>query len=308
MSEKGTYPSKIMLVGEYGVVLGGSALTLPFHRFSARIRSMKDLPSLKEEAARQSHGALQELFGYIQNLPDAAFHAPPDRGLFSRNLRRYWLDLDIPVGAGLGSSGAASAAIYDLFFPGSGNLTLQQQKEDLAAIESFFHGRSSGVDALTCHAGVALRFHVSGRIDRPDFNPGDLPGDQRLFLLDSGERDETGPLVRHFLDRMRDPGFKRSMEEEYLPLNERLIEALLREKDLDPAQQMKRLSTFQLEFFRRMIPRKCLEAWREGLLSGEYYLKLNGSGGAQVLGMAHRNATDSLKARWGKDFLWLDRD
>ncbi len=308
MSETGTYPSKIMLVGEYGVVLGGSALTLPFHRFSARIRSIEDLPVHKKEAARQSHQALQDLFRYIQSLPDTAFHAPPDRALFSRDLHRYWLDLDIPVGAGLGSSGAASAAIYDLFFPGSGNLTLQQQKEDLAAIESFFHGRSSGVDALTCHAGVALRFHVSGRIDRPDFNPADLPGDQRLFLLDSGERDETGPLVRHFLDRMRDPGFKRSMEEEYLPLIEGLIEALLKENDLDPVRQMKRLSAFQLEFFRRMIPRKCLEAWKEGLLSGDYFLKLNGSGGAQVLGMAHRKATDSLEDRWGKDLLWIDRD
>jgi len=149
-----------MLVGEYGVIAGGSALTIPFRKFTAKIRTVNDVPAGKEKEVQRSLEYLKCLYDYIRTIPATSFHAPPDLGHFSTNLHTYWLDHNIPIGYGLGSSGVVSAAVYDMFFPVSDTLTLQQQKEDLALIESYFHGRSSGVDALTCHAGSALRFHT----------------------------------------------------------------------------------------------------------------------------------------------------
>jgi mevalonate kinase len=306
MKHKGEYPSKIMLVGEYAVIVGGSALTIPFHAFRAQIRSVKDIPPDKQKDARQSLTYLKRLYEYIQGLPANAFHAPPDLDHFSRNFQSYWLDLNIPVGYGLGSSGAVSAAIYDLFFPGSGTLGLEQQKEDLAAIESYFHGKSSGVDALTCHAGTALRFHSSDRIERVSFHPARIPGNYRFFLLNSGERFDTGPLVKHFLSRMKDPGYKRTIEEEYLPLNRRLIESLVGENEADPAMLLGLLSDFQRQYFSEMIPEKLMDLWIEGQVSQDYFLKLNGSGGGMLLGIAHESFRDDFKDRWGENIHWIE--
>jgi mevalonate kinase len=302
------YPAKIMLVGEYAVILGGSALTIPFPGFRAIIRSVKDIPPGKEKQAEQSLEYLKLIYDYIRNIPADSFHASPDLEGLAENLHSTWLDLDIPIGFGLGSSGTVSAAIYDLYFPGVDTLSLQQKKEDLALIESFFHGKSSGVDALSCHAGVPLRFRGSGSIEKPDFNPARLPGDYRFFLLNSGERFETGPLVKHFLKQMEDPGFKQAMEEEYLPLNQLLLEALLGERDADPAMLVKMLSDFQLKHFRKMIPEKALDLWIEGLVSNEYYMKLNGSGGGMMLGITHESFRESLEDRWEKKLLWIGQD
>jgi mevalonate kinase len=306
MKHGGKYPAKLMLVGEYGVVIGGSALTMPFRTFHARVRSVEEIPSGKEQEARQSLAHLDQLFGYIQGLPAGAFHAQPDLKLFSENLQDYWMDLDIPIGFGLGSSGAISAAIYDLFFPDSQGLSLQHQKEDLATIESYFHGKSSGVDALTCHAGSALRFHSSGHIERVNFDPKAIPGDYRFFLLNSQARFDTGPLVNHFLDRMKEKDFRRAMEEEYLPLNQLLIESLLGEKEADPAMLVRMVSDFQLQHFPKMIPENMLELWIEGLVSNVFYLKLNGSGGGFMLGIAHGSFREDLDERWGQQLLWIE--
>ncbi|RPI41831.1 MAG: hypothetical protein EHM46_05945, partial [Bacteroidetes bacterium] len=180
------YPSKIMLAGEYGVVVGGSALTIPCRQFYAVVRRMDDIPAGREEEAGQSSRYLEGLYRYIRDLPRDTFHARPDLEFFSGTSGSYWLEMNIPAGYGLGSSGAVSAAVYDLFFQGAGDRHLTEQRSDLAAIESFFHGRSSGVDALTCHAGTPLHFLEDGTIRRVAFDPAALPGGYRFFLLDSG--------------------------------------------------------------------------------------------------------------------------
>ncbi len=306
MKKHPVYPSKIMLVGEYGVVVGGSALTIPFPRFHAKVKSVEDIPPGKEKESEQSLHYIKLLYQFIQSLPEGTFHAPPDMTKFARNLQTYWLDLNIPIGFGLGSSGAVSAAIYDLFFPASRTLTLQEQKEDLASIESYFHGKSSGVDALTCHARSALRFQATGGIKKVKFDPTDIRGGYRFFLLNSGEKFDTGPLVQHFLTQLKSPGFKSSMKEEYLPLNQKLIETLLGERDADPGLLVRLLSDFQFNHFSKMIPEKMLDVWIEGQVSNEYYLKLNGSGGGFMLGITHQTSMEVLEERWGKELIWVE--
>jgi mevalonate kinase len=306
MREAGRYPSKIMLVGEYGVVVGGAALTIPFHRYCASVRDRNDIPDGKSGEAELSHKHLVSLYNYIRDLPPGAFHAGPDLDLFSTSLEKYWLETNIPTGYGLGSSGAVSAAIYDLFFPESGIIPLARQKEDLALIESYFHGKSSGVDALTCHTGQALFFHDDGSVQMIDFKPSEIPGGYRFFLMDSGIRLETGPLVNYFLEQLKDPLFAESVRNEYLVMNLKLIETLLGHREADPALIFRAISDYQFTNFRKMIPDDVLDLWIGGQVSNEYYLKLNGSGGGFLLGIAHHTSMGSLYKRWKEQIIWIE--
>ena len=299
------YASKVMLVGEYGVVVGGSALTIPFRKFHTRVRSIAGIPPGREPEVEMSLKIARELNAYVHKLPGRSFHAEPDMDLFASGLGEYWFDSNIPVGYGLGSSGTVSAAVYDLFFPDARKIPLTAQKEDLALIESFFHGKSSGVDALTCHAGIPLYFKNGQTIREVDLDPEKLPGGYRFFLLDSGSTFDTGPLVRHFLDWMKDPDFEHAIMEEYLPMNQKLIESLLGEGDADIGLLVRLLSDFQFNHFRKMIPDHMIDAWIEGQVTNNYYLKLNGSGGGFILGIAHRNSMDTLDQQWGHQLIWI---
>jgi mevalonate kinase len=306
MKEKGVYPSKVMLVGEYGVVIGGSALTVPFRRYRATVRSVKEIPPEKEEEAKESIHYLNKLYRYILEQPQEEFHASPNMERFRDQLGDHWLEMSIPVGYGLGSSGAVSAAVYDLFFPGSRTHSLLLQKKDLARIESFFHGQSSGVDALTCFIDTPLYFQPGGSIRKIALDPASLPGGYRLFLLDSGQRLDTGPLVREFLEWMKDPGFATFMKNEYLVANQKLIEILMGEKEGDPGLLFRILSDYQFNRFRKMIPANMIDLWLEGQISNEYYLKLNGSGGGFMLGITHLTSGEALAERWKEKIIWIE--
>lgn len=294
-----------MLVGEYGVIAGGSALTIPFPKFNARIRLKDDIPPGKLDEAERSGQYLEKIFLFISALPENTFHAQPDLGQFSANLQKYWLDMNIPTGYGIGSSGAVSAAIYDIFFSGVTHMTLEQKRNDLAAIESYFHGKSSGVDPLTCHARTPLYFQCNGKISMVELKPSQIPGGYRFFLLDSGERFETGPLVKYFLDQMKISGFAAAIRNEYLILNQRLIETLLSERQADAGMLLRAISDFQFTHFRKMIPASMIDYWIEGQISNEFYLKLNGSGGGFMLGITHESSTESLEEKWKGKLIWI---
>lgn len=295
-----------MLVGEYGVVVGGGALSIPYPRFDARVREISDMPEHDRERVELSQKYLDKIFTYISGLPPDTFSAKPDLSFFSASLGDFWLDINIPIGYGLGSSGAVSAALYDLFFPGARDLSLMQQKKDLAAIESFFHGKSSGLDALTCHSRSPLYLKTDGTIEKKDFDPKAIPGGYRFFLLDSEESFETGPLVRYFMEQMSISGFASSIRNEYLIINQKLIDVLLGIRQGDPAMLVMVLSDYQYTHFRKMIPEKMLEVWIEGQISNEYYLKLNGSGGGYMLGITHESSMESLSERWKDRVSWVE--
>ena len=301
-----SYPSKVMLVGEYGLIIGGSALTIPFNKFKMQVRSIGDIPPEKADEAEYSRQFLEKIYQYLSELSGNPFHVRPDMDLFSNNLNRYWIDMNIPTAYGIGSSGAFSAAIYDIFFPGVSNMTLEQQRNDLAVIESFFHGKSSGEDALTCHAGTPLYFTTEGNIRRVEFKPSEITGGYRLFLLDSGERLETEALANHFQEEMNASGFSFAIRNEFQVINQKLIEILLGEREADPAMLFRAISDFQFTHFRKMIPDSVIDAWIEGQVSNDYYLKIQGSGGGFMLGITHESSMHSLEERFKKKVIWIE--
>lgn len=315
-THKDIYTSAIMLVGEYGVMAGGSALTIPFQKSNVRVRKAGDIPTGKEKEASQSQTYLKSLYKFIGDLPADTFHAVPNLDFFYQNLESVWFERNIPTGYGLGNSGAISAAIYDLFFFESRIVPLSHQKEDLATIESCFHRlpkdlsqlakNNSGVEVLTCFTGKPLYFKDDGMIQQVEFNPVKIPSGYRLFLLDSEETFDSAPLVRQFLRQMEDPGFASSVRNEYHIINKKLIEALLGGNNADPGLLIRVLSDFQYTHFREMIPDGILDLWIEGQVTNEFYLKLSGSGDRFMLGITHQTSMESLEQRWDRNLIWIE--
>jgi len=313
---KEIYTSAIMLVGEYGVMAGGSALTIPFQKFNVRVRKTGDIPSVKEKEASQSQAYLKSLYKHIGNLPAGTFHAIPDLDFFYQNLESVWFERNIPTGYGLCNSSAISAAIYDLFFPESRNVPLSHQKEDLAAIESYSYGlpkdlrkhvkNSSGAEALTSFTGTPIYFKDDGSIQKVEFNPDKIPSGYRFFLLDSEETTDSIPLVRQFLRKMENPGFASSVRNEYCVINQKLIEVLLGRYNADPGLLIRVLSDFQYTHFREMIPDRMLDLWIEGQVTNEFYLKLNRSDDRLILAITHQTSKESLEERWKKNLIWIE--
>lgn len=92
----------------------------------------------------------------------------------------------------------------------------------------------SGADPRNNISGTPLYYKQDGTIEEVGFNPANIQGDYRLFLLDSGERFDAGPLVNHFLKQMEIPDFASSIRNEYIVINQKLIETLLGFRDADP--------------------------------------------------------------------------
>src|SRR5690606_11390485 len=71
--------------------------------------------------------------------------------------RGMHFDSTIPQGYGVGSSGALVAAIYERYATnkidiseGISKESISKLKETFSKMESFFHGKSSGIDPLIC--------------------------------------------------------------------------------------------------------------------------------------------------------------
>jgi len=297
---------KIMLAGEYGVIAGGAGLTIPLKKFTASLDFQQNEDLSSPETAFSS-ASLYSLFGYLEKINPASFHSVYDPSAFRKALKQgAWIRSDIPAGYGAGSSGAVSALVYHHFFTDNESLTLAEQKSDLARIESFFHGKSSGVDALSCYRGVPLHFQPEGEIEEVDLKMDNLPGEYLFFLYDSGIIMETAPLVSWFLEQMEQSYFATPVKYDYLHMVKLFISALLRNKEADPAMLFRAVSDFQYTHFHRMIPEKIRDHWIEGQISNDYYLKLCGSGGGFILGIVYEGLKDSIIERFGsKRLIWL---
>ena len=136
------------------------------------------------------------------------------------------------------------------------------------------------------------------------FNPKDLPGGYRFFSLEREGGMEQAAQFKHIRKLLEDPEFAAIVRKEYLPVRRKLIEALLRLRDADPALLFRIVSDFQYKHFRAMIPEAALDVWLEGQISNEYYLKLSEPDGF-LLGIAHENLQETLQERWKQEIIWI---
>lgn len=281
------FPGKILLFGEYTIILGSKALVLPFRKFSGRL----EMPDEEEETmapgrqpgqddAVRSNEGLLGLLQYLEKL-NATGKLPEgfNLGRFTKQvIGGLHFRSSIPEAYGAGSSGALVAAIYDEF--GSVRSRFETQdfaglRQVFAQIESYYHGTSSGIDPLCCYLNKPVLF--DGDIAYPVRLPPTPPG-TGFFLLDTGKSGVTGPMIDHFNLRLEDPVFRNMIQEQMIPLVERNIDLLL-ETDAGLPLNMQRLSDIEYNNFGRMIPEDFRRIWKNGLQTGLYSLKLCGSGG-----------------------------
>lgn len=293
------FHSKIMLFGEYSIIYGSMALTIPYSHFNGSLNFINKNQYTDLDFARRSNQQLREYYQqYLQ--PTAEKGGLPEK--FDYKLMEKEIDAglyfesSIPEGYGLGSSGALVAALYYRYAE-QGNITHQTStseldipnlKKDLAILESWFHGTSSGIDPLICYMRTPLLIKEDQTIipvGIPRFN---LTSDDAIFLINSGKSVKTAPLVDQFMKDCEKPEFKNIILNEYIPLNNSCIQTLI---DADIAKFEKKvrdLSLFQATYFNRMIPPTLEMEWMFGITTGKFMLKLCGSGGGGfILGFTH---------------------
>jgi mevalonate kinase len=103
------YPAKLILFGEYGVLKGGLGLALPYHACHAW---------WSDKTPPGATAVPMEIMRKLQQwcAEKAELNAIIDSAAFLQALNKdEQLVTNIPMGYGLGSSGAVVAAIYDRF-------------------------------------------------------------------------------------------------------------------------------------------------------------------------------------------------
>lgn len=187
----------------------------------------------------------------------------------------------IPEGYGLGSSGAVSAAIYDLFMNPKELVDLTKLKKDLSIIESCFHGSSSGIDPIVSYLNQPVLIHNKEKIELLDAVNQRI--NEHIYLIDTGIKRSTAPLVEAYLETRRSSEqFIMEMQDISL-INDELIAAYLMD-DLSAFNNlMMDLSRCQYKTMKMMIPEAYHRQWQEGLDSGQYAMKINGAGAGGFL-------------------------
>ncbi len=284
--QKQTIPSKLLLFGEYTILLDSPALAIPFNGFNGYLDFITPTSNSNE---KESNNSIYKLFNFIQKKEIAQyfhldnFKKDIDNGLFFSS--------NIPQGYGLGSSGALCAAIAKKY----GNKKLEvlnynELKVLFSSIESFFHGKSSGIDPLVTYLNTPILIENENikrvNIQWKEFNTKHLT----LFLLDTEQTSETGLLVNWFQNQMKNIELNKQIKNEYITLLKSMIKSFLTIDLSSIEDELKLLSIMQLGYFTKMIPGDIEPIMREGIEKKEYYLKLCGSGGGGfMLGFSFMN-------------------
>ncbi len=251
------FSSKILLFGEYLVLLGGQSLSFPYDKYNLK-RSSQYLS--------KNTFFFQKLVNYIDQNEDLRSRLSPR--FIEEVLKGIHFESSIPVGYGLGSSGALVAAIYDEFFLEKAT-DYVQLKNDLAALESFFHEKSSGIDPLTSYLNQPI---LSGQEGLEVLTTIDLGN---FTLYDSGKKRSAKEAIRHFNALKAEPKFLLGLTH-LTELSNSMIEKYVGKEPI--LAELKEYSKQQANIFHDFIPENVSLEWQKGLDSEEFFMKLCGAG------------------------------
>ncbi len=294
--------SKILLFGEYGIIKDSKGLSIPYNFYNGALK-VDENPT---EAAVNSNKSLKCFATYLKDLaPDLVnfdmetLQNDVDAGMY--------FDSSIPQGYGVGSSGALVAAIYDKYAADKitvlENLTrekLLKLKAIFSEMESFFHGKSSGLDPLNSYLSLPILINSKDNIEATGIPSQKSDGKGAVFLLDSGIVGETAPMVSIFMDNMKNEGFRSMLKEQFIKHTDACVDDFLKGDIKSLFKNTKQLSKVVLNNFKPMIPKQFHELWKNGIETNDYYLKLCGSGGGgYILGFTENidNAREALKGQ-----------
>lgn len=273
--------SKILLFGEYGIIRDSKGLSIPYNFYNGALKTDEN-PSAEAIA---SNASLNRFANYLETLqPElVAF----DLALLKEDIATgMYFDSSIPQGYGVGSSGALVAAIYDKYAQDKitvlENLTrekLLQLKNIFSQMESFFHGKSSGLDPLNSYLSIPILINSKDNIEATGIPNQSFDGKGAVFLIDSGIVGETAPMVSIFMENLKDKGFRTMLKNQFVKHTDACVENFLGGDMKSLFSNTKKLSKVVLSHFKPMIPEQFHAIWQKGIDTNDYYLKLCGSGG-----------------------------
>lgn len=269
---KRKYPAKLLLFGEYGILLGLDALAVAFTEFSGKLIKTKEKPD--ED--------LQKMFSYLKRI---SRDFP-----YNLNIKELEKDIqeglrfssEIPLNYGLGSSGALVASIFENYIDKKSLDTITDPralKTSLALMESHFHGVSSGIDPLVSLIKKPILVRRSGKVYLLDKPVVRKRKKLHFFLLDSNQPGKTGDLVSGFMDKMGEESFSETFRTGYKKYSNGAIRHLVNRRYTDFYEKFVELSAFQIKHMQELIPEHMLTQFKNGIDSGEFALKICGSGG-----------------------------
>ncbi|OUS03568.1 mevalonate kinase [Flavobacteriales bacterium 33_180_T64] len=292
--------SKILLFGEYGIIKDSKGLSIPYNFYNGALK-MDENPS---QEAIKSNESLRRFVSYLKDI-DANLVTFDIDTLTNDVETGMYFDSSIPQGYGVGSSGALVAAIYDKYAHNKitvlENLTrdkLLKLKVVFSEMESFFHGKSSGLDPLNSYLSIPILINSKDHIEATGIPAQQTDGKGAVFLLDSGIIGETAPMVRIFMENMKQEGFRSMLKDQFIKHTDACVDDFLKGDVKSLFKNTKQLSKVVLNHFKPMIPKQFHELWKKGIETNEYYLKLCGSGGGgYILGFTEDidTAKQSLK-------------
>ena len=281
--------SKILLFGEYGIIKNSKGLSIPYNFFKGGLKT----GSLNDKNQIQSNHNLLKFRDYLLNIDHKIVTFDFDK--LDSDLRNgMYFDSSIPQGYGVGSSGALVAAFYDRYAFNKitvlENLTKPKiliLKKIFSLMESFFHGKSSGLDPLNSYLSLPILIHSKTDIETTGIPAQTLKGKGAVFLIDSGESSQTAPMVDLFFKSMKNKDYNNMIKNEFIKTSDYCVDDFLKGNFNSLFANIKSLSKIVLKNFKPMIPDNFKELWKKGIESEDYFLKLCGSGGGgYILGFA----------------------
>ena len=223
--------AKILLFGEYGIIKDSKGLAIPFNHYEGGLQ----IGNLADEKVADSNQKIKKFAVYLNkkqaefpnllNLNFEQFNKDLSEGLFFKS--------NIPEGYGVGSSGALVASIYERYATDKitvlENLTsekLLKLKEIFGLMESFFHGKSSGLDPLNSYLSLPILIQSPQEIEATGI-PSQKQGKGAVFLIDSEQVGETGDMVEIFMKKMKNEGFRKTLKTEFIKYTDACVHDFL---------------------------------------------------------------------------------
>jgi len=277
--EKATaFNSKILLFGEYTLIKGSMALSIPFEKYNGQLLFDKS-----SQNSKSNHYSVAYLIDYFNFLQESGFENQINIDVFKQDIEHGIIfETNIPISYGLGSSGAIVASIYDNYALNKSE-KLDELKNVFSKMESYYHGKSSGLDPLVSFLNKAILINENGEINTVNLPYKSANSNSGIFLLDTKTVGETQPLVNWFLSEYNNKNFENRIQNNLIPVNNNSIKNFLSGDFNSLLQDVKSISQFTLDNFKPMIPDSVEEIWKNGLKTDDYYLKLCGSGGGGMM-------------------------
>ena len=286
--------AKILLFGEYGIIKNSKGISIPFNNYSGSLKIDKS----SNENIKLSNKQIKSFYDFLKLKFDndefnfKTFKSDIDDGLYFKS--------SIPLGYGVGSSGALVAAIYDKYFLKKIKREKKIDTENIIVLknifskmESFFHGESSGLDPVNSYLSSPILIKSKNDIETTSIPKQKENGNKGFFLLDSGVSSNTRILVNKFLESIKNNEFEQLFQNEFVEFTNSCVDDFLNSNFNSLEKNIKKLSEFTYYNLKNMIPNHIESTWKEGLKSNDYFLKLCGSGGGgYVIGFSF----DLLKA------------